>query len=180
VASESFDGNNAVRKWEVEMERDIFKRAEQTLAQFMKWGSIVCLIGLLFFVSAGVFVRFVPVSSMGWADEIIEFAFAWMVFLGTAVLWGARSHFRVEILPEHLAGKKSGRVLEIFLGLCAFVFLLIFTYEGGLIAIRATDRSPILELPRTLWYMIIPISGVIMIGYTIRDLITFFRGRSSN
>jgi TRAP-type C4-dicarboxylate transport system permease small subunit len=162
------------------MKREIFKRAEQKLVHTMRLGSVVCLVGLLFFVSAGVFVRFVPISSMGWADEIIEFGFAWMVFLGAAVLWRGRSHFRVEILPERLAGKKSGRVLEIFLSLCAFAFLLIFTYEGGLIAIRATDRSPILELPRTLWYMIIPISGAIMIGYTIRDLVTFLRGRSSN
>jgi len=157
------------------MKRDIFKGAEQALARIMKWGSIVCLIGLLLFVSAGVFVRFVPVSSMGWADEIIEFAFAWMIFLGAAVLWKARTHFRVEVLPEQLAGKKSGRVLEILLSLSALIFLLVFTYEGGLIAIRATDRSPILELPRTLWYMVLPISGIIMIGYTIRDLMRFFR-----
>lgn len=162
------------------MKREIFKKAEQTLAHIMRWGSISCLVGLLFFVSAGVFVRFVPISSMGWADEIIEFGFAWMVFLGAAVLWRGRSHFRVEILPERLAGKKSGRVLEIFLSLSAFVFLLIFTYQGGLLAIQATDRSPILEFPKTLWYMSIPISGVIMIGYTVRDLIKFFHGQSSN
>lgn len=162
------------------VKREIFKKAEQALASIMRWGSIGCLVGLLFFVSAGVFVRFIPISSMGWADEIIEFAFAWMVFLGTAVLWGARSHFRVEVLPQRLARKRLGRVLEIFLSLCAIVFLLVFTYEGGLIAIRATDRSPILELPKTLWYMILPISGAIMIGYTLRDLITFLRGRSSD
>ena len=160
------------------MKRHIFKQAEQTLAEIMKWGSIICLIGLLLFVSAGVFVRFVPVSSMGWADEIIEFAFAWMIFLGAAVLWRARTHFHVEVLPKRFAGKPSGRVLEILLSLCALVFLFVFTYEGGLIAIRATDRSPILELPRTLWYMILPISGVIMIGYTIRDLWLLFRVRS--
>jgi len=162
------------------MKKEISKKAESILNHIMRWGSVICFVSLLLFVSAGVFVRFVPISSMGWADEIIEFAFAWMVFLGAAVLWGARSHFRVEILPERLTGKKSGRMLEIFLSFCALVFLLIFTYEGGLIAIQATDRSPILELPKTLWYMVIPISGTIMIVYTIRDFITFFRGRSSN
>jgi len=162
------------------MKKEVFEKAESILDHVMRWASVSCFLGLLLFVAAGVFVRFVPISSMGWSDEIIEFAFAWMVFLGAAALWRGRSHFRVEILPEKFAGKKSGRVLEIFLSLCAFVFLIIFTYEGGLIAIRATDRSPILELPRTLWYMVIPISGIIMIGYTIRDLITFFRGRSSN
>jgi TRAP-type C4-dicarboxylate transport system permease small subunit len=160
------------------MEREILKKADQTLARVMRWGSISCMVGLLFFVSAGVFVRFIPISSMGWADEIIEFGFAWMVFLGAAALWRARSHFRVEMLSERLAGKKLGRVLEIFLSLLALVFLLVFTYEGVLIAIRATDRSPILEFPRTLWYLSIPISGMIMIGYTIRDLWLFFRGRS--
>lgn len=148
------------------------------LGRVMRWGSIICLVGLLFFVSAGVFVRFVPISSMGWADEIIEFGFAWMVFLGAAALWRARSHFRVELVPERLAGSKSGRVLEIFLSLSAFAFLLIFTYQGGLLAIQATDRSPILEFPRTLWYMSIPICGAIMIGYTIRDLWLLFRGKS--
>ncbi len=157
------------------MKKEIFKKVR--LAHLMRWGSVICFVGLLFFVAAGVFVRFIPISSMGWADEIIEFAFAWMVFLGAAVLWRARGHFRVEILPVRLAGKKSGRVLEIFLSLSAFVFLLVFTYEGGLLAIRATDRSPILELPRTLWYMVIPISGAIMIGYTIRDLLGLFRHR---
>jgi len=160
--------------------QEVFKKGEQALAYMMKWGSVGCLVGLLFFVSAGVFVRFVPVSSMGWADEIIEFAFAWMVFLGTAALWKRKNHFRVEMLPEKLAGKKSGMVLEIFLSLSAIIFLLVFTYEGSLIAIQATDRSPILELPRTLWYIIIPIAGAIMIGYTLRDLIALFRGQPSN
>jgi len=159
------------------MKREIFKKAEQMLGHVMRWGSIICLVGLLFFVSAGVFVRFVPISSMGWADEIIEFGFAWMVFIGAAALWRGRSHFRVELVPGWLAGSKRGLILEIFLSLTALLFLVVFTYEGGIIAIRATDRSPILEFPRTLWYMCIPISGAIMIGYTIRDLyfLIFYR-----
>ncbi|NWF92784.1 MAG: TRAP transporter small permease [Syntrophaceae bacterium] len=159
------------------MGRETLKKAEQMLALLMRWGSVICLVGLLFFVSAGVFVRFVPISSMGWADEIIEFGFAWMVFLGAAVLWRARSHFRVDVVPERLAGKKWGKGLEIFLGFLSLVFLLVFTYQGGLVALQATDRSPILEFPRTLWYMSIPISGAIMIGYTIRDLCLLFLGK---
>lgn len=155
----------------------MIKKAEQGIIKILKWVTIGCLIGLLFFVSAGVFVRFVPVSSMGWADEIIEFAFAWMVFLGASVLWRERSHFRVEVLPMRLKGRISGRVLEIFLSFFALIFLIIFTYEGGMIAIRATDRSPILEFPRTLWYLSIPLSGIVMIGYTIRDLWRFIKGK---
>jgi TRAP-type C4-dicarboxylate transport system permease small subunit len=161
------------------MKSGILKEFDHILNLFLKWGSIGCLITLLFFVAAGVFVRFVPISSLGWADEIIEMAFAWMVFLGATALWRDRSHFRVELFPEWLAGTKAGRILEIFLSFMAFLFLLIFTYEGGILTIRATDRSPILEITRTYFYLVMPIAGTIMIGYTIRNLWSFLRGRSS-
>ncbi len=162
------------------MSRGILKKIDRVLELILKWGSSICLVGLLILVSAVVFVRFVPIVSMGWTDEIVEFAFAWMVFLCSAELWRKRTHFRVEVITDWLGGSKAGRVLEIFLSLIALLFLLVFTYEGALLAMKATDRSPIFELPKTLWYMVIPISGAIMIGYTIRDLIAFFRGRPSN
>jgi len=157
--------------------RKILIETDRNIALTLRWGTIICLIGLLFFVSAGVFVRFVPILSMGWADEIIEFGFAWMVFLGTVALWRNRSHFRVELLPGRLAGSKAGRVLEIILNILALIFFLAFTYQGGIISAMAIDRSPILELPRFLWYGVLPISGGIIIGYTIRDLWLLFRGR---
>jgi TRAP-type C4-dicarboxylate transport system permease small subunit len=40
---------------------------------------------------------------------------------------------------------------------------------------KATDRSPIFEYPKTLWYLSIPIAGAIMIGYTVRDLLGIFK-----
>ena len=128
--------------------------------------------------SAVVFIRFVPLTSMGWTDELVEFAFAWMVFLCSAGLWRQRTHFRVEVIKEWLGGSKAGRVLEILLSLLSLVFLLVLTYQGGLLAVKATDRSPVFEYPKTLWYLSIPISGLIMIGYTIRDLYLLIRGRS--
>jgi len=160
------------------MPQEILIKADRLLALILRWGSIVCLIGLVIFVAAGVIVRFVPVFSMGWADEIVEFGFAWMVFLVAAALWRGKSHFRVELLPEWLTGSKAGRVLEIVLCLLALIFFLVFTYQGGVLSIKATDRSPVLEFPRYLWYGVIPFSGMIITGYTIRDLWRLFRGRS--
>ena len=160
------------------MSQGILARVDRVVAYTLRWGSIVCLIGLVFFVGAGVIVRFIPAFSMGWADEIVEFGFAWMVFLGMAALCRARTHFRVDLLPLKLAGSQSGRILEIILSLLALIFFLVFTYQGGVLSIKSTDRSPILELPRYLWYGVIPLSGVIVAVYAIRDLRSFFRSRS--
>jgi TRAP-type transport system small permease protein len=160
------------------MPQEILVKVDRVLALALRWGSIVCLIGLVIFVAAGVIVRFVPVFSMGWADEIVEFGFAWMVFLGAAALWRNRTHFRVDLIPGLLAKSRAGQRLEIGLSLLALAFFIVFTYQGGVLSIKATDRSPVLEFPRYLWYGVIPICGIIITGYTIRDLWVLFRGRS--
>jgi TRAP-type C4-dicarboxylate transport system permease small subunit len=150
-------------------------RAEGLLAAALRWGSVLCLVSLLVLLTAVVFVRFVPLASMGWSDEIVEFAFAWMVFLGAAALWRDGSHFRVELVPQWLAGSRAGRLLESLLAVLALAFLLVFTYEGWLLTRAANDRTPIFELPKFLWYAILPLSGAIMIGYTLRSCLRAIR-----
>ena len=157
------------------MSRGFWERADEFIAPFLRRGSITMMMALVVLVAAGVLVRFLPFASMGWADEIIELAFAWLVFLGAAALWRDRTHFRVDLLPIKLGNSKAGLKLEIGLALLALGFFLVFTYQGGWVSYKATDRSPILELPRYLWYMVMPLSGAIIIGYTIRDLRAFLR-----
>ena len=161
------------------MSIEILKKVEEGLATSLRRATVGCFVGLLFLIGAGIFARFIPVFSMGWADEVIEWAFAWMVFLGTAVLWRERTHFRVDLIPHWLAGSRAGKILEIFLSLLSLAFFLIFTYEGGVLTMRTTDPSPILAWPKALWYLVMPISGVVLIGYTMRDLYLLFRGRTS-
>jgi len=147
------------------------------LVQALKWSSVGCLVALLVLIAAGIFVRFVPIGSMGWADEVIEWAFVYMVFMGSVVLWRERSHFRVDLIPQWLAGTRGERALDISLGLLSLVFFLVFTYEGGVLTMRTMDNSPILDVPKLLWYAILPLSGIAFIGYTVRDLVLLFRGR---
>ncbi len=160
------------------MIRGMLTKIDGALEILLRWGGSICLAGLLIIISAVVFVRFVPVTSMGWTDEVIEFAFAWMVFLCAAGLWRQGTHFRVEVVTDWLGGSKAGRGLKIFLDVISLGFLWVFTYEGWLLAIKATDRSPIFEFPKTLWYLSIPVAGAIMFGYTIRDLWLLLRNRS--
>jgi len=153
------------------------EKFDRILTMGLKASGVICLVGLLSMISAMIFVRFVPVSSMGWADEIVELAFVYMVFLGSAVLWKERSHFRVDMIPLWLGGTRAGTFLQIFLNILSLAFFLVFTYQGVILTLRTTDNSPILDLPKLLWYVVLPISGGIFIGYTIRDLWFLFRGR---
>lgn len=153
------------------------QKLDQKLSSFLRWASVGSLIILFILITAGVFVRFVPISSMGWADEVIELAFAWMVFLGASFLWRRRAHFRVEVLPETLGSSKAGVFLQIILELISLFFFFLFTWEGWLLTLRSVDRSPILDLPRCLWFIIIPLTGALIIGFIVSDLLGLFRGR---
>jgi TRAP-type C4-dicarboxylate transport system permease small subunit len=147
---------------------------EKVLKRITLWN----FVALLFLLSAIVFVRFVPLASLGWSDEIVEWSFAWMVFMGTAVLWRDNEHFSIQWLPQKLKGKTSGKWLGIAVEILSIFFLAIMTYYGAMLTISAHDRSPILELPRHIWYLCVPLAGVTMIGYSVRNLIRSLKQNS--
>jgi TRAP-type C4-dicarboxylate transport system permease small subunit len=155
----------------MEMKENFFGKVDRIVGIALRGGSSFCIASLWIIVTAIVLFRFLPIFSMGWTDEIVELLFASMVFSGAAELCRQRKHFTVDLIPHMVAGTRTGHVLGIVIQLLALAFLLVFTYEGALLAIQATDRSPIFEYPKTLWYMSIPIPGIIMVGYTVRDLL---------
>jgi TRAP-type C4-dicarboxylate transport system permease small subunit len=150
---------------------EILSRFDRSLTLTLKFIALACFAALLLLLSAVVFVRFVPVASLGWSDEIVEWAFAWMVFMGAAALWRDSEHFRVKWLEGRLKGRRSEPLLGLAVEALSILFLFFMTYYGLKLTLRAHDRSPILELPRHIWYLCVPLAGTIMIGYSIRNLI---------
>ena len=137
-----------------------FIRLDSLLAFAMRFLSIGCMITLLIILSGVVFVRVVPLVSLGWSDAIVEGAFAWLVFIGAAALWRDREHFSVNWLQERQAGKPSGKYIELMVELLSLIFITVMTYYGLKLTIAANDWSPILQLPRRLWYSCIPTAGL--------------------
>jgi TRAP-type C4-dicarboxylate transport system permease small subunit len=161
----------------MEMKQGFFGQLDGILGTTLSWGSSLAMVVLWILITATVFFRGVPIVSMGWSDEIVELAFAWMIFLCAADLCRQRKHFVVDLIPNLLVGTRAGRVLGVVLNLLALAFLLVFTYQGIQLSIMATDRSPYFEWPKFLWYGSIAVSGVIMTGYTIRDTLLLFQGK---
>jgi len=144
-------------------------RLDRALATALRWICIVCMFVLVVLVSALVLIRFFPIISLGWADEIVELIFAWMVFLGTAAVWRSNEHITIDFIPQALASTRAGRALEVVVCLLILAFLVVFTWQGWLLTLQAVgNRTPILSLPKSAWYVVVPVSGVVMIGYTLR------------
>jgi TRAP-type C4-dicarboxylate transport system permease small subunit len=159
------------------MKQDFFSRTDGIFGISLRGVSSFAIVVLWILVTATVLFRIIPIFSMGWSDEIVELLFAWMVFICSAELCRQRKHFIVDLIPNMIAGTRTGHVLNIVIQLLALAFLLVFTYQGFKLTIMATDRSPYFELPRHLWYVCMPITGLIMTGYTLRNLWLLFQDK---
>ncbi len=144
---------------------------DRRLDDGLRWFSIIALVMLAVVLSGVVFVRFVPIAKLSWSDEAIEWAFAWMVFMGAAILWRRNEHFCVDALSTKLGRTKAGLIHRFVVEMLCLCFFCFFTYYGYQLTILANDRSPILEWPRPLWYACMPLSGLIMGAYSVRTLI---------
>lgn len=150
----------------------IFKIAK-SFDRFVEIGTryavIFSIVAIMILLALGIFVRLVPIFSMAGYDEIIEFLFAWMTFLGTVALWRQGNLFKVELLrniPPALA-----KWIHLAVNLCLLLFALVFTWWGWIFAMGATESTPFLMLPKKPWFFAMPATGALMTIYAFAFLV---------
>jgi TRAP-type C4-dicarboxylate transport system permease small subunit len=142
---------------------------DHRLGQILRAIPIACLAILFALLFVNVIARTFQLAGFAWFDEVVQGLFAWMVFIGAAALWRENDHFQVLWLPESLPPLPA-RILRIattVLGLC---FLVAMTWFGATLTLKARALTPILDLPTSLFYSAIPISGAFMTAYSLANL----------
>jgi TRAP-type C4-dicarboxylate transport system permease small subunit len=134
---------------------------------------LLCLLFVL--MSLNVILRFYPVFSIGWFDEIVELSFAWMVFATAAILWRGRKHPKIDFLEILLKGTRCQPVLLAVVEAINILFLSIFTYYGFMLVMTAAATSPIFKIPRKVFYVAMPTAGVYMTILSVIFLAGYLR-----
>jgi TRAP-type C4-dicarboxylate transport system permease small subunit len=146
---------------------------DRIISQGLRILTITCFVLLTILVSANVFVRFVPVASLHWFDEIIELLYAYLVFYGAAALWITREHFSVgNWIGNKMIHNVSARHLyRLVLEVIVLIFASIFFYYSFRLTVLAQDVTNVFAIPKRVLYSCMPIAGAIMIIYSIRNVI---------
>jgi TRAP-type C4-dicarboxylate transport system permease small subunit len=132
---------------------------------------VSCFCLLLLLLAGNVFVRHFPVAAFYWFDEVVEWLFAWMIFFGAAALWARDEHFKLEWISGKIRGTTIGHLVAVLLELLSFFFLVIFCYQAYQLTAQAKDWTPVFNVSRRYLYVCMPVSGAIMVGYSIRNVI---------
>ena len=147
-------------------------RIEEHVGRVLRAVAIVLLALILVLMVANVLNRFANVAALDWNDEIIELMLAWMIFLASAEVWRVNQHFAVDLVPTMIEGTVWAKPFKIFIGLGCLVFVAIFTYRSFDLFQRASDVSPYFSWPRKLWLGSMPVSGALMVLFSLRQLAT--------
>jgi TRAP-type transport system small permease protein len=148
-----------------------FKRIDRVILKALKAITITSFIFLTLLISANVFVRFFPIASLHWFDEIIELLYAYLVFYGSAALWISHEHFGVgDWIGKRIKDRRMRSVYRIVIELLVLCFVAVFFYYSLRLTLLARDVTNVFAIPKRVLYSCLPVSGAIMLLYSIRDL----------
>ena len=150
-------------------------RLERNIGFALRALAVCLLVGILVLMVANVCNRFVNFAKLDWNDEVIELMLVWLIFSGSAEVWRLNQHFAVDLLPLMIEGRRFEKIFRAFISFGCLVFIAIFTYRSFDLFQRATDVSPYFSWPRKLWYGAMPFNGILMVGFSLRQLLTIFR-----
>lgn len=121
-----------------------------------------------------VFTRFVVGTPSSFTDELARYLMIWVGILGAAYVSGKNQHVSINTLPSKLsprAQKKLFYTVSTIVLLFAFFAFVIGGSRLVYISYLLGQHSPALQIPLAVVYLIIPISGILIIYYKISDLI---------
>lgn len=128
-------------------------------------------------VTAQVVSRYVFDNPFSWTEELGRYTFVWVSFLGMAAAIKVGSHIALDMLVRALKGL-SRKFLAVFNNLLVLVFAVFLTISGfNLVELGTRQHSPSLGLPMDIVYIVIPISGLLLIYFVLSETIQVVVGK---
>ena len=142
--------------------------------------TVLCLLmaGLMTLAFIQVVLRYVFGSSFFWAEEVILFAFTWVIFLAATVNLERGAHFGVDVLVNCLP-QMGRQIIQGLMQLGIGAILCVFVWVGFRFAVGAwVQESDILRVPKTVLYISLPLAACLMLMAVVRNLFRLVRGQS--
>jgi TRAP-type C4-dicarboxylate transport system permease small subunit len=131
----------------------------------------VMTIALFIIVGVSVFTRYCLNSSLGWSDELSRFLFIWVTFLGAAYAYGLNEHIGLDFVVDRIRSEKTRIVIRLLGEICIGVVIFVIAWYGWDVAVSATNLSPALDIPMTVVYGVVPLTGALMVIQNILKIL---------
>ncbi len=114
--------------------------------------------------------RYVVKSPSSYTEEIARFLLIWISFLGASYAYRHRLHLGIDLLTEKLTGTSKHWANIFSYCMCALFFGAVLVFGGSnlvLLTLELEQVSGALGLPMFYVYSVIPLSGILMLLYSV-------------
>ena len=127
-----------------------------------------------------VFTRYFLKNPSSWSEELVSYLFAWASLFGASLITSERGHMNIPILVEK-ASPTVRKYLAIFGELVAFAFSAIILLYGGIEISKLAmgQMTSSLGVAVGVFYIALPVCGVLNMLYTVLNIIDLWRGQDS-
>ena len=147
---------------------------KQKLDKLLGGTLVILLACMVLAVLWQIFSRYILNSPNSYTEELSRYLFIWIGILGAAYASGQQDHLSIDILPQKL-NAPNRKKLRIGINFLIILFSLVVLVIGGgnlvYVNYELGQFSAALNLPLSFVYLVIPISGVLVVGYKVNEII---------
>jgi len=149
----------------------LLNQIDRALVAVLKWICIVLFIAITIILSLNIFVRFVPIMSMHWFDEILELLYGALIFYGAAAVWVTHSHFSVgDWISKHLKSVRARFGYRLVVECFSLVFIAVFFWYALDLFLKTEEQTTAFAMSKKWLYACMPITGGLMVLYSLKNM----------
>ncbi|OON94571.1 MAG: hypothetical protein ATN33_04245 [Epulopiscium sp. Nele67-Bin001] len=128
-----------------------------------------------------IFTRWILKDPSTVTEEFMRYMLIWASMIGSGYCFYQNQHLALDLFKNKAKGK-TAIALNIFIEACIWFFVIyVLVYGGFRIALNSTNASPVMQIPFTVLYSVLPISGVfIIVARSIRLLHGFLVNKAKH
>lgn len=126
-----------------------------------------------------VLTRYVLQNPSTWSEELVGYLFAWMSLLGASLVTCERGHMNIPIIVERFSAPVQ-KLLNSLGEVIAFLFSAVILVFGGvqITTLAMGQMTSSLGVPIGIFYIVLPLCGVLNMIYTVLNIIDILQGRT--
>ena len=154
------------------------RQFQHILNKVLELSLVILMSVLVLDVLWQVFSRYLLSSPSSFTDELAGYLLIWVGVLGAAYVAGRKEHLAIDILIQRSPPARQRFLLYLIHSLI-FLFALSVMVTGGFILVYSRFvlqvKSAALQLPLGFVYIVLPISGLIIMFYEVFHMLNLKR-----
>jgi TRAP-type C4-dicarboxylate transport system permease small subunit len=146
---------------------------------YLSWLLVILMVVMVLDVSWQVFTRFIMNHPSSFTEELASFLMIWIGLLGGAYALRQKAHLGIDILTIRLSHQKRC-MWEFFIYTMVILIAILVFIWGGIRLVNITlylnQISAALRVKMGYVYTVLPITGVLLIIYSIYFMIEAYEG----